>query len=58
MLSDSLVAAHGPTESLRIAMLASLSLCLVTAALYAQVARVMQAEGPLPIGALGTSAAG
>ena len=58
MLSDSLVAAHGPTESLRIAMLASLSLCLVTAALYAQVARVIQSEGPLPIGALGTSAAG
>ena len=48
VLSDGLLASHGATESLRIALLASLSLCVLTAALYAQVARVMRSDGHLP----------
>lgn len=47
-LSDSLVGTHGMAESLRIALLASLVLYVVTAALYAQVARVMRLDEPLP----------
>jgi predicted MFS family arabinose efflux permease len=55
VLSDSLVDTHGTTEALRIALLASLSLSLVTAALYAQVARVMRSDGLLPVAALSTA---
>ena len=55
VVSDRLVASYGPTESLRIALLASLSLYLLTAALYAKVARVMRSDGPLPMAALSTA---